>query len=185
MAGPSKKLGKMLLLQASTNLPANLSRDIGRIIIHWAHFEFLVQRVIWLLAGVDEKVGRVAVKDPRITDRLDMIVTLSELQGIKIDAALISKMKTAAEAMLSYRDLLAHGVWGKDDDGWKVQKTKGNYPKDIKTVSRSRRVAPEGVLATSPDLQEIVRNIERLCTAIQLMRKDLKVKLEALSQKHL
>jgi hypothetical protein len=48
-------------------LPASFSREIGRVIVYWAHFEQSVRRGVWEIMAVDERMGRTAVRDPRVS----------------------------------------------------------------------------------------------------------------------
>jgi hypothetical protein len=174
---PSKVPTGLIIGTANYRLPAKLTKGIGRMIDHWAHFEFLVQKTIWMLVGVDEKRGRVAIKEPRIGDRFDMIAQLALVHNIQLKQPLFGRLKVVAEETSRWRDLMAHGVWVKDADGWKVQQTKGNHPKNVTAYPRSKKLAPEGLLAEPAGLQSIVLDIERLIKGINIIRTDLKMKL--------
>ena len=66
---------------AKYNLPASISREIGQIIVHWAHFEHIVQEMVWQTMQVSQQVGRIAVREPRVTDRLEMLRDLVKLRN--------------------------------------------------------------------------------------------------------
>jgi hypothetical protein len=86
---------------ADYRLPASMTREIGRIVVRWAYFEWYLQTIIWRLAGVDERVGRLAIKDPRITERLALLRDLAALRGIVLNERVYSELqrttKIAAE----------------------------------------------------------------------------------------
>src|SRR5271156_3750823 len=111
-------------------LPASFNREIGRIIVSWAYFENSVRRGIWEILGVDERMGRIAARDPRIDDRLEMLLDLAFLREIKINEEAVKLLIARSKEVLSWRDLLAHGVWVPTPDGWLIQMTAGSYPKD-------------------------------------------------------
>lgn len=67
---------------ARYDIPAALAREIGRFLVTWAYFEHYVQVVIWNTLRITAEEGRIAVREPRITDRLDMICDLWGLPTI-------------------------------------------------------------------------------------------------------
>jgi hypothetical protein len=54
-------------------IPAPLAREIERFLVTWAHFEHYVRAVVWTLVEVGQEKGRLADREPRVPDRLDMI----------------------------------------------------------------------------------------------------------------
>jgi hypothetical protein len=71
-------------LPITLKLPSFLLRDIGRIITHHSVLESKLSRIVYTLLGIDP----VAVREPRTTDRLEMIVDLLKLKGISVSADL-------------------------------------------------------------------------------------------------
>jgi len=49
-----------------------------------AYFENAVRRAIWDILGVNQKIGRLAVRDPRADDGLDMILDIAYLNAITV-----------------------------------------------------------------------------------------------------
>lgn len=81
-----------------------------------------------------------------------------------------------------YRDLLAHGVWGRNDAGtYFIQKTSGNWTlpqpeKGQKALKLSRKELPEGVPVTHEDFARIkrfFRNVIRLTQTFGLLAAQL------------
>jgi hypothetical protein len=75
-------------LPITLKLPSFLLRDIGRIITHHSVLEWKLSRIVYTLLGIDPVAGRIAVREPRTTDRLEMIVDLLKLKGISVSADL-------------------------------------------------------------------------------------------------
>jgi hypothetical protein len=75
-------------LPITLKLPSFLLRDIGRIITHHSVLESKLSRIVYTLLGIDPVAGRIAVREPRTTDRLEMIVDLLKLKGISVSADL-------------------------------------------------------------------------------------------------
>src|SRR5262245_7836677 len=69
-------------------LPAWLLSRIGSIVSQHAILEWRLSRIIYTLLDVDPKAGRITVREPRTTDRFDMICDLIKLKKLKIDADL-------------------------------------------------------------------------------------------------
>jgi hypothetical protein len=163
-------------------VPASISREIGRIIVRWAYFEHSIQQVVWLLVGVDQTIGSYSVREPRITERIDMIQDLASLRSTKLkDELWFQAYRVQADAAQSRRDLLAHGLWTSYPDGsLRVVKTRGQHPKSRKQVPhRSRKVVPEGLSVTAKDLRWMTRMIDLLITDAVNLEKSAQEQLRA------
>lgn len=74
---------------ADYDIPASLAREVGQFLVTWAYFEHYIQALIWTALDLGEEEGRLAVRDPRITDRLDLFRDLCELKNHGIDYVLL------------------------------------------------------------------------------------------------
>ena len=166
-------------------LPASINREIGKIIVRWSYLEYCVQKIVWLLAGVPEIVGRFAIREPRFTDRLEMIRDLAPLRGIKWSEAKFQAYLQQATAAQNRRDLLAHGLWTKYPDGTlRVIHTRGQHPKNRTQVPhRSRKVSPEALFVTVPELQMMISRIDLLITEAVSLERDIQAQFLALPDK--
>jgi hypothetical protein len=146
-------------------LPAALSAEIGRIVVHWAYYEHYLTRLVWKLLNLTQAQGRFAVREPSAELRLDIIRDLAALKGPALDKGLLSSMRTRTEAAKSMRDLMAHGGWIRDRlDGWHVQYARGTWKQNnIKNGPKgSRKVAPEFTPVTPERLRAITADIKAL-----------------------
>ena len=77
-------------LPVVTKLSIALTREIGRVIVGHTLLEHCLSRITYKLIDVDPKIGRLAIREPRTADRLELIFDLTEVQGIqlKIDKTL-------------------------------------------------------------------------------------------------
>lgn len=65
------------VFKARTDLPATMMRDIGRLVVRYAFLEQYMQNVIYMLLGVSQGVGRMAVREPgRLSDKLELVIDL-------------------------------------------------------------------------------------------------------------
>lgn len=183
MSKPSKRREpERIVATPEYKLPASFSREIGRIMVYWAHFEQSVRRGVWEIVGVDERTGRTAVRDPRIDDRIDMILEMAFLRKIKVNEDRIKLLKNRAIEVRGWRDVLAHGVWIRHRSEWFVQIVAGNYPKSAISEHRKRRIAPEGVAVDLDGLRTITDATEMLIEMIVGVREEVQEKLAALPQ---
>jgi hypothetical protein len=162
---------------ARYDLPPSICREIGRIITHWAHFEYLVQDMVWQTMQVSQQVGRLAVRDPRVTDRLEMLRDLVKLRNAEWDDALFKSILDRAKVIAARRHLLAHNIWGvhptglwMSDDTWHVQSTQGAWPKTLSDVIEgSKKITPEmkpirlsDLRSTTSEIVELIADLKRL-----------------------
>lgn len=156
-----------LRAEATYTIPAEFETEVGRIVVRWAYFEDLVQWIVWDLLHLDPPYGRIAAREPRVTDRLTMISELAGLRGIALGAKW-KRIETATKALVTSRDQLAHGVWMQGADGfWHVEQTKGAHPKEAYQEKISRRVEPAALKVEITGLKNIAAGIERLIKATQ------------------
>jgi hypothetical protein len=159
------------------DLPANFSREIGRIVVRWAYFEHAVRRLVWDVLGVDDKIGRIAVRDPRIDDRIEMLGDIAFLKKISIDASSLASLKAKANEVLRWRDLVSHGLWIPTSEGWLLQMIGGSYPKSYEAEHPKRRVNPEGINVSLEGLRSVVYATEILIGDVLTLRKVLAERL--------
>jgi hypothetical protein len=158
---------------ASYNLPAPLVREIGRIIVSWAYFEYCVQEMNWQALGISEAAGRIAMREPRVTDRLEMLSSLIELRDGTWDIELYKSILARSRILAAKRDLLAHGIWGyvKHLNEWHVQLARGSWPNNRSDLIKgSKKVTPESVPMDSAKLRQATTEIEALSADLKKLR---------------
>ena len=100
-------------LPITLDLPASLQREIGKVVTRHAVVELKLNRIVYTLLGIDAVSGRISVREPRTTDRLDMIADLLKITKIKVQADLPA-IRTDLDKCSLERDRLAHGIWIKE-----------------------------------------------------------------------
>lgn len=162
---------------ARHDVPASLSREIGRIIVHWAHFEHLVQDMVWQTMQVSHQVGRIAVRTPRVTDRLEMLRELVKLRNGEWNDALFKSILDRANLFAAKRDLLAHGIWGAHSNPpwqgevWHVELARGSWPKNLKElIAGSKKINPEMVPMRLADLRSTTSEIVQIIADLKELR---------------
>jgi hypothetical protein len=158
---------------ATPKLPTYLTREIGRVIVRWAYFEHCIQEMNWGAMNVTHEVGRIAVREPRATDRLEMLGDLITLRGAEMDWTLHKSIMKRAEPLLAMRDLLAHAIWGQHEQTkeWVIQKTKGKWPKNLDPlIEGSRKITPESMPMSADTLKSVVSDIDVLIEDLKRLR---------------
>ena len=153
------------------NLPANLMREIGRVIFFHSYVEWRLDLIIFDILRITKVLGRLVGKDIRAIDQLDLICDLISLRNAKTGVDLTDLRKSLLLAS-TQRDLLAHGTWVKNPKsnafvlylyGGSSKPVKGNKMKK----NRSK----------TPDLQEYgieqCRSLSELILGIILTIDDL------------
>lgn len=164
-----------------------MQREIGKVVIRWAHLEYLIQSFIWELAGVDERVGRLAIREPRVSDRMDLVYDLAELLGAKVDTKQGTAFKNRLNELSGKRDLIAHGIWTKTpkDKTWRVILTRGTHRPDADVPHRKRKISPEALKADPDGLRKLADQMEEMAKNFRTLRGMLRETLKASAEKRL
>jgi hypothetical protein len=174
MSKPKKPVTKTVISNADFNLPDEITTEIGIIMVRWAYVEYMLINMVWKLADVDPKVGRLTVRTPRAVDRLIMIRDLALLRGAK--KIELQPLKNMIEEIAGYRDLLAHGVWTHAENRWIVQLSRGSWEEGLDVPHRKKEVAPQGIAVRRAGLVKIGNGIIEIIERLGDFYEDLKSK---------
>ena len=147
----------MQKLPVVTDLPDDMMRAIGRVIVEYAMLELQLSRVIYDLLKVDPKAGRLAVREPRATDRLEVIFDLADLRGLDLEHEK-PIFRKAIQTCVTERDRIAHGVWvrGTKTNELMLRLTKGSWqPVKGQRGKTKRLVTPEATPYSVADITAI------------------------------
>jgi hypothetical protein len=173
MAKPAKYTSYQI--PVITDLPAAMMREIGRIVVNYASLEHSISRIIYHLLGISRKEGRLAAKEPRATDRFEIVRDLLVLQNIKPKAGLIA-IRKEIEAVATMRDKLAHGIWTRHPrtNATILQIKRGKFqpnpPQNTKRV-----ISPEGIPFNVDDCRAVRIRIEQTIETIDRLAFELGV----------
>jgi hypothetical protein len=159
-------------------LPISYSTEIGRIITRWAFLEYRLKETAYMLLDIDPKIGRIAVREPRTYEYVDMIQDLMSLRSLTTTVDL-KKLRKTIEDIQSFRDKLAHGIWAKHDatNLPVLQITKGSYTLTPGEQKTKARIDPFALVVQFKDLRAARRNIERTTITINQWKRDLSAQL--------
>jgi hypothetical protein len=162
------------------DLPASLSREIGRVIVRWAHFENQVQVLIYAIVFPGVKnggpLGRLAIRETKAGQRADLLGDVADVRGVGLDRALLKAIKKKAEALSGKRNLLAHDIWTDDQDaGWVVRETRGAWEEHHpESRGRKRSIEPQSIPMTPDDVRQIVVELDALIADTKKLHQSLR-----------
>ena len=167
-------------------LPATLCREIGRIISRWAFLENYVQRTVWIVMGISREEGRLAVREPRLEEQVELIADLMRVYELKVDDKLISALSDGIRKQVRIRDAIAHGAWSFSEDygDWQVTNTKGTWDKqDRPKIERKKKINPEGILLGVTALRRRVAAIDEIITNATILHDSIVEQIAALRER--
>ena len=182
----SKKTGKHFnkIQPLTTNLSAALTREIGRVIVHYAALEHDLSAITYLVLGLSRAQGRLAVRAPRATERLDLIQDLLGLRKIKVSFNFQGVHKSL-EKCSARRDAIAHGVWSihPRTDTPVLQITKAQWtPVPLHKTKIKRFIIPEGRLFDITECRELLDLIKRTAVQVDALARDVERRLREAPQ---
>lgn len=163
-----------------TELPDQLALEIGRVIPSYAAIEHVLSMLIYGLLAMDRATGRLAIREPRATDRLDILRDLLDVKGIK-PATDLPELRSRLELVQTQRDALAHNVWALGSGNrLLLGMTKGGWQPVSGQKGKTRRaITPQGVEFDADDCRELHSAIKDVLARLDLLRTEMIELLQA------
>jgi hypothetical protein len=159
------------------NIPVSLSREIGRIIVKWAFLENYVQRTVCMVTGITLEEGAFVLREPRLEDRLQMLVDIVELRGLRLNDTHFKAVQQNVADSAEIRNLCAHGAWAfvPRERQWAVRNTQGSWSdrQHLPKTLRKKKVLAEGLLLDVDSLRIISTQLEQAINHAMLLHDDL------------
>jgi hypothetical protein len=126
-------------------VPASYAREIGRVVVSFARLEWVIDRTLYLIIGVDDNLGRLTVKDQDGAEQFKLLIRLLRLKEIGVKGDLQS-IRASIRQCQSQRNDLAHSVWVRSPQTNNIMIClfRGEWSKDDEVEERSRKLNPEG-----------------------------------------
>ncbi len=162
-------------------LPTAYNSAIGRMVSRFAVLETALRMLIYALLDVNPKLGRVAVRSPRVRDSFTMIEDLMALRDFKTTLN-IKLMATKAAELEEFRDKIAHGVWVKHPGSGKpiLQVTTGKYPHRKGGKSMKARINPIAASIPLDVFRTYTNAVGPLLKAVKQLGRELQPQHDAL-----
>lgn len=171
---------------ARNRLPTNYYTNIGRIVSRFALIELAVQHIIYALIEVNPKLGRVAIKSPRLNDSFAMISDLLMLRGFTSSIDL-KELAEACKIIETFRDKVAHGVWFSHPQSTHpvLRVTAGSYVKKQGEKSVKARISPQGLKILPTDFKAFLSGTQGALRDLKKLAGDLRRQQRASHKKSL
>jgi hypothetical protein len=156
-------------------LPNNLAAAIGRIVVLYAKLEHKVTALSGLILQLDRAEMRVAIRTPRVPERLEMALDLLALKKIHIPSD-SDETRALLSVFAAERDRLAHGIWLRHPQTKKtyLRIARGKWPKDMtRGASINRIVLPQAVPYAAKDAISSLAQGEKTLAAIDILGEEL------------
>ena len=169
---------------AQYDLPASMCREIGRLLVRFAYVENYLQGIVYMLIGCDQGIGRLAVREPRATERLDLIRDLIAAKKLKEPDLDFKSLRNALDDAEAMRNLCAHGAWTwlEEDNAWAVRVARGSWAQIPKTdrARRNKRIFPGGQIIRHQTLLTYVKGMDGLIDKLRALQTNLEAQLQSL-----
>jgi hypothetical protein len=121
-------------------LPDELNAVIGQVIVAYARLEFNITALAGLMLQLNKAEARIALRTPRVTERLDIVLDLFAIKAI-IPSVDTVALRTMLEQAANGRDAIAHGIWLRHPETGELwlRHVRGNWPKDKTGGDRVKR----------------------------------------------
>ena len=167
---------------ARVDLPTSITREIGRIVVAWAYFETALRDVLAEIINLEADLARMAMRDPRPKDALEIIRDICDYKGITYDKEALASLLSRVQAVSSKRDLICHGIWGMHSPStlrasWYIQSLQGSWPKQTTIVDAptgiKRRLVPYLTPMDTVELRQVISDIDQLMLSYRVLRSSM------------
>jgi hypothetical protein len=146
-------------------------REIGRVVVNFSQLEYILSQVLYVILQIDRQTGRLAIVEPRATERLRIIWELAQQRGWEINLD-FDAMYAMLEKIQKDRNQIVHGNWIFDPikREFLVSVTTGSYVHPGKTGSLKRRIEPQALPINLVSCRNITEGIKQArALTIQLL----------------
>jgi hypothetical protein len=165
------------------DLPAPMCRDIGRLMVKFAYVENYLQGIVYLLVGCDQGTGRLAIREPRAAERLDLILDLIAAQNLTQPDVNFKDLRKALVEVQKMRNLCAHSPWTWADDhkAWALLVAQGQWAEIPKSdrARRNKKLFPEGSLIYRETIPFYIKVIDSISQTLREIQSNLATQLQS------
>jgi hypothetical protein len=169
-------------LNEAVGLPRDLAASLGRMIARHSLLEDKLAKSLYRLAGVNFKIGRIALANPRGSEILDRMQETSQVTNVNYWMSKFpwNTFKKTLDDLKTKRDTFAHSVWLVDSDTKKYTLivTKGKWPALPNKPGMSKRIYPEPRPVTPSDLRFLRSEIEKAIKEAETLDRLIQISLQ-------
>ena len=157
-------------------LPQRYSTEIGKLIARCAYIEWRLHQLVYLLLDVTPAEGRIAIRDRREPEYLDMICDLLDLNSFSIPPP-VTQLRHDIAACSQFRNLVTHSIWVRHPETHELmaQLTRGQWDRSKLPPGQtlSRQILTEAIPVTLSDLQGAVESTRSISQQLGAFWKQL------------
>lgn len=156
------------------DIPAATVREIGRVITRWANLHSHARRAAYTLMGLDPKIGRLWIREPKLAEHISMIEATIRYRELAVGTD-FAKLRANVEAVTAERDKLAHCPWVRMPNGdLKLQYTKSEWqPPGMVRGKVGRWRVPQGLIRTTEHIKGTVAQLDEAIHVVLKLRAQL------------
>jgi hypothetical protein len=161
------------------DLPVDYYACIGEIITVWSYIEWEAHEIMYVLLGINPKVGRIAVAEPRATDQLRRVRQVLSLGDTAYDDEWLGALIKSTETLKETRDAFGHGIWmaHPKNSTLNLRRTKNNHPE----TKLPQKLWPSAEPWEPDSMRRQINDFRECATSIRRFREHLR---GALSTSH-
>jgi len=166
-------------------LPAALAAEIGRIIVAFAKLEYQLTMATAILLALNRVEARLVLKEPRLKERLDIIIDLFSIKHIELQTDTANLRETLEDAE-NRRNELAHGIWLRHPKtrALYLRLTRGNWPQPKHGYGKLKRaIYPESIPYDAKKCREVRALIEKALDLLEPLGAELDAARRALPER--
>lgn len=155
-------------------LPPGYSKFLGDVIARWAIVEHVMTSCVRLNVRVPRQVADIAVREPRASDRIDMINELMQVRNITTTVDM-GRLRTDVVVAEGQRNVLAHSVWcilEGTDQVFLVRSSASWRPPGIGSRV-SRRMVPEAIPWGLTNFQPVFKALSASLDGLDKLQREL------------
>lgn len=163
-------------------LPDEYCLLVGQFITRWAHLEWRIKSMMYVLLRIDPKLGRLVVQEPRVIDYITMVENVATIKGITVSVDW-KKLRTIFGKIQSWRDWFAHGLW-LDTGEPSIQIIKGKTVLKKGGPSYNARIQPYAMQVPPRVLRGVIRSVDAAVDLIGKMQGQIEQHVKPSREKH-
>lgn len=155
-------------------LPPDYCQRIGQFITRWAYLEWRLKETMYTLMGTDSKLGRVAIREPRVVSYLSMLEDAADLRAIHVSVNW-KGLKDIMGEIEKWRDRFAHSIWLDVPDAGMptIQVLGGKTVEKAGGRATKSRILPQGFRVSLGELDNAIAGLDRAVQLIDDLQKEI------------
>lgn len=160
-------------------LEPDYAQRVGEFITKWAYLEWRLHETMYSLMQTGPKIGRIALREPRVVDYLTMIEDTAQLKNITVSVDW-GKLKTIMQQMESWRDRFAHGIWlevrGSPEPA--IQVLTGKTVIQQGGPATKSRIDPKAFQVSLEQLDKAIDGVDRGVSLVQEIKNEIDAQVQ-------